>query len=103
MALADMDPHPLFIYIECLQDLNSMDGWMIMIAFLAKLPPTTNNSWILQRLIGQLNNHKINHLFNLQIVKVNKQCLLHNRHREPTVNKYHLIRLVYLCFDTFNL
>ena len=59
-----------------------MDGWMIMIAFLAKLPLTTNNSCILQRLIGKLNNNKINHLHNLQIqIQVNKQC-----HITVTVN-----------------
>ena len=49
------------------------------IVFLSKWT-AINNSWILQRHTGQLNNHKINHLLNLQ-----KQWLLHNRHRD-TVN-----------------
>ena len=43
------------------------------------------SEYFLQRLIDQLNNHKMNHLYDLQ-VHVNKQCLLHDRHR-TSVNK----------------
>ena len=46
--------------------------------FLSKLTPTIDNSWILLRLIGQLNNHKIdlNHMHNLETVNVSKQWVL---------------------------
>ena len=41
-----------------------------------------NKSW---RLIGQLNNHKTNHLHKLQTVNVNKPRTLHNRYCEPSI------------------
>ena len=40
--------------------------------FLLKSMPIIRNTWILQRLIIQANNHKMNDLRNLQTISVNK-------------------------------
>ena len=58
---------------------------MVCSSKMSKLTSTINNLWILQRLIGQLNNHKINHLQNLPTVNVNKKWVLHNHHNIYTL------------------